>query len=561
MKIKENGHGVDLWHWIPSQLNVADLATKSCKFESVKEWLKGPDFLLKDSSEWPTDAPVELSPTEMHTISENEKILRLPENEKPKRLTITVHDMSDARNAWYRKVQSEVFKEERRSIKNSGFVKSSSRLRTYSPFLQDGLIRMRGRVQDDNKPFEVNNPVILPDNHPFSTLLIRMYHIANAHQGFETVVNNIKERHRILRIRSQVKKYIMSCVKCREPRARPRIPQMGMLPPEQTNPFVFSFTNTGIDYFGPLCVKVGRRVEKRWVVLFTCMTSRAVHLEVVASLDTSSCIMAIRCFMSIRGLPQCIMTDNGTNFTGADQELKKLVKALDQPQLEDSLSVRGVEWKFIPPGAPHFGGCWERLVRSVKSGLRAMLKERHKTDLVLRTTLCEVMNTVNNRPLTHVPEHPQDVEPLTPNMLLLGRNNSTQFDHDFDERDLDCRAAYKQSQVYADRFWRRWLACYRPELIRSRKWPDNRNYHEYHIGDVVMIVDEALHRGSWIKGIVEAVYKGPDEKVRTVSVRTSKSLFKRPVTKIVLLQSISSFSGPENVTNPVSSTTTFARVR
>ncbi|XP_062541827.1 uncharacterized protein LOC134209816 [Armigeres subalbatus] len=505
MKIKENGHGVDLWHWIPSQLNVADLATKSCKFESVKEWLKGPDFLLKDSSEWPTDAPVELSPTEMvscHsevildlsagslccTLHEENlvdlpdikrfsdfnrlirstayylkmrKILRLPKNEKPKRLTITVHDMSDARNAWYRKVQSEVFKEERRSIKNSGFVKSSSRLRTYSPFLQDGLIRMRGRVQDDSKPFEVNNPVILPDNHPFSTLLIRMYHIANAHQGLETVVNNIKERHRILRIRSQVKKYVMSCVKCRELRARPRIPQMGMLPPERTTPFVFPFTNTGIDYFGSLCVSRSAVVLKKM--------GGTLHMYDFQSSASRN---------------------NGTNFTGADQELKKLVKALDQPQLEDSLSVRGVEWKFIPPGAPHFGGCWERLVRSVKSGLRAMLKERHPTDLVLRTTLCEVMNTVNNRPLTHVPEHPQDVEPLTPNMLLLGRNNSTQFDHDFDERDLDCRAAYKQSQVYADRFWRRW-----------------------------------------------------------------------PVTKIVLLQSISSFSGPENVTNPVSSTTTFARVR
>lgn len=253
--------------------------------------------------------------------------------------------------------------------------------------------------------------------------------------------------------------------------------------------------------------------------------------------------------MSIRGLPQCIMTDNGTNFTGADQELKRLVKTLDQPQIEDSMSIRGVQWKFIPPGAPHFGGCWERLVRSVKNALRAMLQERHPTDLVLRTTLCEVMNTVNNRPLTHVSSDPLDAEPLTPNMLLLGRNNSIQFDHDFDERDLDCRAAYKNAQIYADRFWRKWLSSYRPELIRSRKWPDNRNYHEYHVGDFVMIVDESLHRGCWPKGVVEKIYKGPDGKIRTVSVKTSKSSFTRPVSKIVLLQANISFPGSENVAN------------
>ncbi|XP_062704637.1 uncharacterized protein LOC115265178 [Aedes albopictus] len=593
MKIKENGHSVDMWHWVPSQLNIADLATKSSKFGSMQEWLKGPDFLPHVSTRWPIDAPVELSPAEFvnfHaelivdtsvdslccTVSEDclmdlpeierfsdfnrlirstayylrmRRILVLPKNEKPKRLNITVHDMNEARNAWYRKIQSEVFGEELRSLKQTGFVKSSSRLKSYSPFIHNGIVRMRGRVQDCSKPFDVNNPIILPDNHPFSNLLIRMYHVANAHQGLETVINNIKERHRILKIRSQVKKLTMSCIKCRELRAKPTVPQMGNLPPERTTPFVFPFSNTGIDYFGPMSVKVGRRVEKRWVVLFTCMTSRAVHLEVVPSLDTNSCIMAIRCFMSIRGLPQCIMTDNGTNFTGADQELKKLVRTLDSPQIEDTLSVRGVQWKFIPPGAPHFGGCWERLVRSVKNALRVMLRERHPTDLVLRTALCEVMNTVNNRPLTHVSDDPLDAEPLTPNMLLLGRNNSIQFDHDFDERNMDCRAAYKSAQIYADRFWRKWLSSYRPELIRSRKWPDNRSYHEYHVGDVVMIVDENLHRGCWPKGIVDKVFKGPDGNVRTVSVKTSKSSFTRPVSKIVLLQAISSSLGPENVAN------------
>lgn len=213
------------------------------------------------------------------------------------------------------------------------------------------IIRMKGRIQDKSKPFDVNNPVILPDNHSFTNLLIGTYHNANGHQGLETIVNNLKHRHRILKIKSQVKKFGNLCVKCRELRAKPNVAQMGNLPPERTTPFAFPFTHTGIDYFGPLTVKVGRHVEKRWVVLFTCMTSRALHLEVVPSLDANSCIMAIRCFMAIRGIPQKILTDNGTNFTGANQELKKLVKELDQQQIEETLSVRGIEWSFIPPGA------------------------------------------------------------------------------------------------------------------------------------------------------------------------------------------------------------------
>nr|XP_029722510.1 uncharacterized protein LOC109408304 [Aedes albopictus] len=304
MQIKENGHGVEFWHWVPSQLNVADLATKCSKLGSMQEWMRGPDFLYRDSATWPNDEPLEMSSAEIANYHSElvvkeaaeqlcctafreeridlpdiarfsdfnrllkstayylkmRKLLVLPKHKKPERLAITVRDMEEARKTWYKKVQSETFQSELRSLKTSGYVKSSSRLKTFSPFLHEGIIRMRGRVQNDNKPFEVNNPVILPDGHPFCTLLIRMYHIANAHQGLETVINNVKERHRILKIRSQVKKYTRSCVKCRELRAKPTVPQMGILPPERTTPFVHPFTCTGIDYFGPLFVKVDRRV-------------------------------------------------------------------------------------------------------------------------------------------------------------------------------------------------------------------------------------------------------------------------------------------------------------
>lgn len=220
--------------------------------------------------------------------------------------------------------------------------------------------------------------------------------------------------------------------------------------------------------------------------------------------------------MAIRGVPKKILSDNGTNFTGADNELKRLLKDIDHQQLEASLSTRGVEWSFIPPGAPHFGGCWERLVRTVKTAMRGMLKDHHPTDLVLHTTLCEVMNIVNNRPLIPVSNCPQEAEQLTPNMLLLGRTNYLAYDCEFEERDLNRKAAYKHAQIFADRFWRKWVSSYRPELLKRQKWPDNRDYHEYVPGDLVMIIDENVQRGYWLKGVIDEVYRGPDGRVRTV---------------------------------------------
>ncbi|XP_055586495.1 uncharacterized protein LOC129739122 [Uranotaenia lowii] len=588
-KIKENGHGPAMWRWIPSCLNVADLATKSFKFENLTVWLKGPEFLYQDRSAWPQESCNTLSEEDLvcfqkeveaeyfiglQALNQNcddlpdisrfsdfnrlirttayylkmKKMLALPREDKPKFLKIDIHDMTEARIMWYKRVQRDSFSDDIVSLKATGFVRRSSKLYKFSPFICEDVIRMKGRIQDEHTPFEVNNPVLLPNNHEFTKLLIRTFHIANGHQGIETVINNLNNRYRILKCRSQVKKVSRECVRCQELRGKPNVTQMGNLPSERTTPFVYPFTNTGIDYFGPLFVKVRRNLEKRWIVLFTCLTSRAIHLEVVPSLDTNSCILAIRCFMAIRGMPRKIKTDNGTNFTGANRELNKLYGELDQKRIEESLSVKGVEWSFIPPGAPHFGGCWERLVRSVKTGLSAMLKERHPSDLVLRSTLCEVMNIINNRPLTHVSDNPQDPEPLTPNMLLLGRNNFMQFDHQFDEKDLTCRAIYKHAQVFADRFWRRWLVAYRPELIKRTKWYDNRKYHNFKQGDLVLIIDENLNRGSWPKGIIEQVFHGPDGNVRTVVVRTARSSYTRPISKIVLLQPNLSVA-PEDVTD------------
>lgn len=135
-------------------------------------------------------------------------------------------------------------------------------------------------------------------------------------------------------------------------------PQMGDLPAARLASFTRPFTYVGLDYFGPISVAVGRRSEKRWGVLFTCLTVRAIHIEIAHALTTDSCIMAIRNFVARRGSPLEIYCDNGTNFRGSDNEIKQELAKLDFEKFEDQLTISNIKWIFNPPASPHMGGSW-----------------------------------------------------------------------------------------------------------------------------------------------------------------------------------------------------------
>lgn len=174
-----------------------------------------------------------------------------------------------------------------------------------------------------------------------------------------------------------------------------------------------------------------------------------------------------------------------------------------------------------------------------------MLNNHVPTDMVLRAAMCEVMNTINNRPLTQLSSDPDDQEALNANQILIGRTNHTQYDYNFDDNELVGRATWKAAHVYADRFWRRWTVEYRSQLLKRTKWFDDRGYYEYCLGDLVMIADQNLPRGSWPRGIISQTYPGPGQKIRTVEVETANSKFKRPVTKIIFIKLKSALSSED----------------
>lgn len=286
---------------------------------------------------------------------------------------------------------------------------------------------------------------------------------------------------------------------------------------------------TGLDFFGPYHVAVGRRREKRWVALFTCMAVRAVHLEVAADLSTDACLVCLRNFCHLRGVPAMIRCDNGTNFTGAKNELDRHADFFNSDAIQRELAVKGVEWKFNCPGYPEAGGAWERLVQSVKRVLAVTLQEQAPRIETFRALLLEAANAVNSRPLTHLQVDPGDPEPITPNHFLLGGPNVATAPNPEDVEPAATRRQWQICRGLSRRFWRQFVRDYLPELTRrSKHYPEEPQLRQ---GDIVIVCDEQLKGRKWAKGIITEVATAADGVVRTATVRTATGTYRRPVTR------------------------------
>ena len=188
------------------------------------------------------------------------------------------------------------------------------------------------------------------------------------------------------------------------------------------------FTSTGVDYFGPIVVKRGRSLVKRYGVLFTCLASRAVHLEMAASLDTDAFINALRRFVARRGQVRVMRSDNGTNLVGGERELREAIQDWNTYRIETFLQQKNITWLFNAPGASHHGGSWERLIRSSRRIMVGLLKEQTLSDDGLATLLAEVEAILNGRPLTRCSSDPKrfvlfDSEPSSSTQVWSGSSS------------------------------------------------------------------------------------------------------------------------------------------
>ncbi|XP_062712397.1 uncharacterized protein LOC134289829 [Aedes albopictus] len=564
------------WRWVPSKLNTADLATKwgnTPDFSSDSAWLSGPSFLNQPEALWPRQTTIittceELRPNHTHTtisplldVSRFSSwirlqrtvafVLRFIDNLRRKRSgsvsrvgILCQDELRQAEMTLWKVAQAEAYSEEMSILSETQgppdgrhrLVSKSSTIYKCWPFIDEhGVLRQRGRIGAATfAPTEAKYPAILPRQHPITFLITDWYHRRFRHANRETVTNEMRQRFEIAKLRALIEKVTKNCMWCRLKKALPSPPAMAPLPAARLQPFVRPFTSVGVDYFGPVLVRVGRSSVKRWVALFTCLTIRAVHLEVVHSMSTESCVMAVRRFIARRGCPAEFFSDNGTCFQGASKELQKEVMETRNNALEKTFTTAKTRWCFIPPAAPHMGGAWERLVRSVKVALGSVTDvPRKPDDEVFETVLLEAEALINSRPLTYIPLESADQEAITPNHFLLGSSNGDKFlPTDPIDSPTILRHSWKLAQAITQVFWTRWIKEYLPVITRRTKWFGE--VRDIAVGDLVLVV-AGTAKDQWIRGRVETVTPGRDGRVRQALVQTATGFLRRPVVKLALL--------------------------
>ena len=420
-------------------------------------------------------------------------------------------------------------------------------LRTLDPFIDNnGIIRVGGRLRRTQFEYKEKHPILLPKGHHVSRLIVRHYHQQVHHQGRQITHGAIRQAgYWLIGGHRMVAGEINACVLCKKLRGAPLEQQMADLPPDRTEVSP-PFTNVGFDVFGPWSVctrrmRGGASNSKRWGLLFTCLSSRAVHVELLESLDTSAFICALRRFFALRGPAMILRCDRGTNFVGAKTDLDKALDEMDSGKIQRFLAESGCEWKFNPPYSSHFGGVWERQIRTIRSVLDAILAENSNVNLtheLLSTFMAEVTAIVNARPIAALPSDVDDPQPLSPAMLLTMK--ARPFGPppgEFIPDDLYARQRWRRVQYLADQFWAKWRREYLQNLQHRHKW--NHPKTNLNDGDVVLVKDDSKYRNDWPMGRVVEAVKSKDNRVRKATIMIlsngKKTVLLRPIKDLILL--------------------------
>nr|XP_055025104.1 uncharacterized protein LOC129414995 [Misgurnus anguillicaudatus] len=456
----------------------------------------------------------------------------------------TVEMLTKAQNTIIRTVQEETYAKELQCIRDQTSLPQDSLIRALSPFIDtDGLIRVGGRITEASLGYEEKQPIIVPGRHHIATLLVRYYHEQTQHQGRLFTEGAIRSAGLwIVGGKRCVNSLIFRCVTCRRLRRTCETQKMADLPDCRLN-MDPPFSYVGLDVFGPWSVssrrtRGGQADSKRWAVLFCCLSIRAIHIEIIESMDTSSFINALRRFIAIRGPVKQLRSDRGTNFVGACHEL--LIPSNINKKVERFLTDQGCMWEFNPPHASHMGGAWERMIgltRKILDSMFLQLGSSRITHEVLVTLMAEVTAIVNSRPLVPVSTDPDDPFILTPATLLTQKTGpSLAPPGDFDGKDL-YRRQWRQVQSLANTFWDKWRKQYLSTLQTRRKWQsDKPNLTK---GSLVLIKVNQAKRNTWPIGRITEVFPSKDGRVRKVEVKVALpdgvKVYLRPVTELVLL--------------------------
>ena len=523
-----NSTKANQWHYIPSSENPADELSRGVDALTLKEskrWRDGPAFLWTPEGAWPkyevpcnedvVDPEIRNAQftslvkekeenlleklfakySHLHQLLKGVAWLRkfcqwIRNEGKVQNKEVGPEDLREAELAVVKYVQKENYSKEYWLLLDNKAIPKASNIYKLEPFMNNGIIRAGGRLQNSAIPISLANPMIIPKDHAIAELIVRAAHKACGHSGREYTLSTIRESYWIPQVRSLVNECIRKCVWCKRYRGAPQVQRMANLPDDRTTPGKYAFSNVGVDCFGPFLVKRARSTVKRYGCLFTCLVTRAIHIEKLANLSSDSFINGLVRFMVRRGVPEIMRSDNGTNFVGGLKAFSVAMEELSKcKKIQSHLQMKNVKWIFNPPYASHMGGAWERMIRTVRKVLCVLIHKQVVDDEKLETFFCEVEAIVNGRPLTKNSDDVHDIAPLTPNHLLLLRPGPmgllarTSKDDVFNRR-------WRHVQHLADNFWKAWLKQYLPSLQQRTKW--DKPSQNVEVGDIVLLRPTSL---------------------------------------------------------------------
>ncbi|XP_033212150.1 uncharacterized protein LOC117169753 [Belonocnema kinseyi] len=433
-------------------------------------------------------------------------------------------------------VQQVSFQTEINALKNGETIVRKKGLKSLAPFLDENeMLRVGGRLSNSNFKEDKKYPILIHSHHTFTKLLFQHEHVKLFHAPPQLLLSSIRETFWPIGGRNLARKTVHDCIRCSRMQPKSITPRMGNLPSTRISESP-PFCNAGVHYADPFSVKDrkgrGCKVTKAYVCLFVCFSTKALHLELVSDATTDALLAALRRFVSRRGKPANIHSDNGTNFVGANNELRRLGDFLLQKcnSLNESIANTGIQWHFIPAYKPHFGGIWEAGVKSVKHHLKRVAGEAILTFEEFATLLTQIEAILNSRPLTPLSSDPNDLNPLTPAHFLIGRTFSSLADPDLSHVNQGRLSNWQRIQQLQQHMWKRWSKEYISELQRRTKWQEP--FPELNKNTLVLLKDDNLPPSAWKLGRITEVHPGKDGIARIASVKTSKGIVRRSFTKL-----------------------------